>query len=103
MAQYTILYWQEIPSLVEVRQGRKRHKVLLSERFQELIDKVAMRKGLFGTDNYLGEWRRGKSLSRDGSPEEVVQQVAAEIESDYGAIEERAMKGAAEAWTKSDR
>ena len=102
MAQYTILYWQDIPSLVEVRQGRKRHKVQLSERFQELIDKVAMRKGLFGTDNYLEEWRRGEPLSRDGSPEEVVQQVAAEIESEYGAIEERAMKEAAEARAKSD-
>ena len=96
MARYTILYWQEIPSLVEVRQGRKRHKVQLSERFQELIDKVAMRKGLFGTDSYLEEWRRGETLSRDGAPEEVVQEVAAEIESEYEVIEEKAMQEAAE-------
>ena len=61
MAKYTVLYWQDIPSLVEVRQGRKRHKVQLSERFQELIDKVAMRKGFFGADNYLEQWRRGET------------------------------------------
>lgn len=96
MAKYTVLYWQDIPSLVEVRQGRKRHKIQLSERFQELIDKVAMRKGLFGTDNYLEEWRRGETQSRDGLPEEVVQAVAAEIEADYAAIEERAMSQAAD-------
>ena len=57
MAQYTVVYWQEIPSVVEAKQGRKRHKEQLSERFQELIDAVAMRKGLFGTDEYLEEWR----------------------------------------------
>ena len=95
MARYTIVYWQDIPSLVEVRQGRKRHKIQLSQRFQELIDKVAMRKGLFGTDTYLEEWRRGESQSRDGTPEEIVQAVAAEIESEYAVIEEKAMKEAA--------
>ena len=91
MAQYTILYWQDIPSLVEVRQGRQRHKGQLSERFQELIDKVAMRKGLFGTDSYLEEWRRGEIKMRDGAPEEVVQAVAAELESQYADIEVKAM------------
>lgn len=91
MARYTILYWQDIPSLVEVRQGRKRQKVQLSERFQELIDKMAMRKGLFGTDSYLEEWRRGETKTRDGSPEEVVQAVAAELESQYQDIEDKAM------------
>ena len=97
MARYTILYWQDIPSLVEVRQGRKRHKVQLSQRFQELIDKVAMRKGLFGTDSYLEEWRRGETQDRDGSPEEVVQSVATEVEAEYEAIEAKAMTEAAEA------
>ena len=91
MAQYTILYWQDIPSLVEVRQGRKRRKVQLSERFQELIDKVAMRKGLFGTDSYLEEWRRGEPNMRDGSPEEVVQAIATELESQYEDIENKVM------------
>ena len=91
MAKYTVLYWQDIPSLVEVRQGRKRHKVQLSERFQELIDKVAMRKGFFGADNYLEQWRRGETQSRDGSPEDVVRAVAAEIEANYESIEAQAM------------
>lgn len=101
MAQYTVLYWQDIPSLVEVRQGRKRHKVQLSQRFQELIDSVAMKKGLFGTDSYLEEWRRGEAQSRDGAPAEVVQAVASEIESEYEAIAEKAMRAVAEARAKS--
>ena len=102
MAKYTILYWQDIPSLVEVREGRKRHKVQLSERFQELIDKVAMRKGLFGTDSYLEEWRRGESVSREGGPQDVLQAVAAELEAEYESIEERVLAEASESRRTAD-
>ena len=97
MAQYTVLYWQDIPSLVEARVGRKRSKIQLSDRFQELIDAVAMRKGLFGTDEYLEAWRKGESSSRDGTPEEVASAVAAEIEARYEQIETTAMAQANEA------
>ena len=101
MAKYTIVYWQEIPSVVEGGKGRKRHKVELSQRFQELIDKVAMRKGLFGPDEYLEEWRRGEPTQRDGSPEDVAKAVAEELESRYEAIEEKALAQAAEARRES--
>ncbi len=97
MAKCTILYWQEIPSVVEAQEGRRRHKEQLSARFQELIDQVVMRKGLFGTDSYLEQWRRGPAVSREGTLEEVVRQVVAELEADYDTIERRAMAEAAEA------
>lgn len=96
MAKYTILYWQKIPSVVEASQGRKRHKELLSQRFQDLIDRVAMRKGLFGTDSYLEEWRRGEACQREGSPQEVAQGLVEGLEAEYEAIEEKAMAEAAE-------
>ncbi|HET6468542.1 MAG TPA: virulence factor [Geminicoccaceae bacterium] len=38
--------------------GRRRAKRGLSPRFQEAIDRAAMRAGLTGTDAYLEEWRR---------------------------------------------
>lgn len=91
MAEYTILYWQDIPSVVEAREGRERKKVQLSGRFQALIDKVAMRKGLVGTDAYIEQWRRGGWLARDGSPDEVAAAVAAEIEAEYEAIRAAAL------------
>jgi hypothetical protein len=59
MAELTVIYWRDIPAQVVVRgDGRALERVLLSDRFQEAIDEAALRAGLFGTDEYLGEWRR---------------------------------------------
>ena len=91
MADYTILYWQDIPSMVEAREGRTRKKIQLSDRFQLLIDAVAMRKGLVGTDAYIEQWRRGAKQSRAGTAEEVVEAVAAETEAQYDAIKAAAL------------
>ena len=91
MADYTILYWQDIPSMVEAREGRAKSKIQLSDRFQVLIDAVAMRKGLVGTDAYIEEWRHGERQSRDGSVEEVAAAVAAELEAQYETIKTAAM------------
>lgn len=86
MATYRILYWQDIPSVIEVKEGRRARKHQLSGRFQELIDQVAMRKQLFGTDAYLEQWRKGPQQDRDGSPEEVLRQVSEELESRFESI-----------------
>ena len=86
MAKVTILYWQEIPSVVEARGRSGRHKIELSARFQELIDLVAMKKKLAGTDEYLVQWRKGRPEERDGDAEAVARAVAEAIESRYEAI-----------------
>jgi len=91
MAQCTIVSWQEIPSMVEGREGRARHKVQLSDRFQELIDMIAMRRGLSDSDAYMNEWRR-ESQAREGSPEEAAAALAAEIEARYDAIRAEAIR-----------
>ncbi len=59
MAEYSIVYWRDIPAQVIVRAGRQSAKRQLADRFQQAIDRAAMRAGLTGTDAYLGEWRRG--------------------------------------------
>ena len=86
MAKVTILCWQEIPSVVEARDRSGRHKIELSQRFQELIDLVAMKKKLAGTDEYLIQWNKGDPLEREGEPEAVARAVAEEIEARYDAI-----------------
>lgn len=86
MARFRILYWQQIPSVVEVRDDQVVCKEELSPRFQELIDRVAMRKKLIGTDEYLEGWHRGRPEQRDGNAEEVAKAVVAEIEADYETI-----------------
>ncbi len=83
MAQYQITYWREFPAMVTAREGRRRVKVELPPRFQTAIDEAAMRLGLIGSDEYLQLWRRSEWMTREGSPEEVAQAVAAELEATY--------------------
>jgi hypothetical protein len=56
VANYRIVYWQDIPSFVQATEGSEKVKLELSERFQVLIDAVAMRLGLAGDDEYLDQW-----------------------------------------------
>lgn len=92
MAKWTILCWQEIPSVVEAKDDAGTHKVQLSERFQELIDMIAMRRKLAGTDAYLMEWDKQPSQERDGSAQEVAEAVAAEIEARYEDIKAESIR-----------
>lgn len=94
-----IVYWQQIPSLVEVRKGRKvAHKEMLSERFQALIDTVAMKTGLEGTDAYLEQWRKEPfevEVSESDDAQSLAIRVAQGIEDDFRAIRDKAMADAA--------
>ena len=91
MAQVVLISWQEIPSMVEAKSGRKRHKVQLSEPFQELIDLIAMKRGLDGSDDYLLHWKRSSIPEREGSPEDVAKAVAQEIEDTYATVRAEAL------------
>lgn len=91
MATYQILYWQEIPSLVEARQGQDVEKEQLSQRFQKLIDLVAMKKQMAGSDAYLEQWNKGPRQKREGSAGEVVKAVSEEIEASFETIRSEAI------------
>ena len=58
MVKKVLVFWRDIPSQVILQRGRRREKVLLSSRFQEAIDRAAMRAGKGGSAAYLAEWRR---------------------------------------------
>lgn len=91
VASYRVLYWYEIPSVVEATDDQgNRQKEQLSSRFQELIDHIAMRKKLVGTDAYLEGWRRGRPKQRDGVASEVAKTVASELEAAYEDIAQTA-------------
>ena len=53
-----LMRWRDIPSQIIVRQGRKRAKVVLSARFQNAIDRAAMRAKKRSADAYINEWAR---------------------------------------------
>ncbi len=61
MVKKVLIYWRDIPAQVIVQRGRKREKAQLSSRFQEAIDRAAMRAGKGSSDAYLSEWRRESS------------------------------------------
>ena len=67
----------------------------LSERFQMLIDSVAMQHGLHGSDEYLDSWARGEPLERPGTAREVADAVAAELEARFPDFVARAFTIAA--------
>lgn len=60
MAEVTIVYWRDIPAQVIVGKGRRGAKVQLPERFEQAIDRAAMKTGADGTDDYLAEWRKAQ-------------------------------------------
>lgn len=86
MAKYTILYWQDLPSMVEATDEGDTHKIQLSQRFQALIDHVAMESGLMGSDAYLDAWNKTDVKERDGSAEEVAKLVVEEVEAQFDDI-----------------
>lgn len=81
MTEYQITQWHEIPSMVTARNGDDVAKVQLPSRFQEAIDEAAMRMGEVDADAYLAGWMKTPWIEGDGSPTDVAQRVAAELES----------------------
>jgi hypothetical protein len=58
MASLTIISWRDIPAQVVGKRGRDTAKAQLSTRFQEAIDRAAMRAGKGRSDAYLADWKR---------------------------------------------
>jgi hypothetical protein len=93
MATYQVTYWQEIPSQVDAREGAgKAHKLLLSQRFQELIDIAATKRNLDSSDDYIAQWSKGPKEQREGSPEQVARAVADEFEARFAEIRAKALE-----------
>ena len=60
MASLTIISWRDIPAQVVVKRGRETAKMPLSARFQEAVDRAAMRAGKGTSDAYLADWKRSE-------------------------------------------
>ena len=56
MARWEILAWREIPAIVEVHDDAGQVTLPLSEKFQSLIDSVAMQLGMQDEAAYLEQW-----------------------------------------------
>jgi len=86
MARYRIVHWREIPSVVEALDGERVVRLLLSQRFQDLIDAVAMRSGASDSEAYLDGWGQTAETEHPGGVDEVAGQVAAKLEAEFPDI-----------------
>lgn len=85
MARYRILAWRDIPAQVQATDetGAKVNRKLPAWFGQE-IDRVAMRDGLDGTDDYLELFAWSDEVERDGAAEAVADAVLADLLAAWG-------------------
>ena len=83
MPEVTIVYWRDIPAQVIAGTGRKAVKKPLPERFEQAIDRCAMKIGAKDSDAYLAEWSKVVIGSRDGTDAEAAEAELARVLCDY--------------------
>ena len=83
MHDVTIVYWRDIPAQVIVGKGRRGVKRPLPERFEQAIDRCAMKIGADDSDAYLAEWRKAAPVATDGDATEIAEAEVARIDSEF--------------------
>ena len=83
MAEVTIVYWRDIPAQVIVGKGRRGAKKPLPERFEQAIDRAAMKIGADDSDAYLAEWRKADPYTVEGEADAVADAEVARIDAEF--------------------
>ena len=84
MPQVVTVYWRDIPAQVIVGKGRRAAKKPLAERFEQAIDRCAMKIGAKDADAYLAEWRKAEPVNVDGDDDQTVADAeVARLEAEY--------------------
>jgi hypothetical protein len=91
MPEVTIVCWRDIPAQVIVGRGRSGAKAKLPERFEQAIDRCAMKVGARDSDAYLAEWRKAPPYEVPGDPAGVAAAEAARIDAEYDNARLRAL------------
>ncbi len=92
MPEVTVVYWRDIPAQVIVGKGRRGAKRQLAERFEQAIDRAAMKVNAKDTDAYLAEWRKAAPYTVEGGdPQAVAEAVATRLEAEYDRDRIRAL------------
>jgi hypothetical protein len=78
----SIISWRDIPAPVVVTRGRESAKVQLSARFQQAVDRAAMRAGRGSSDAYLADWQRS-------APRQCGDDLQAEAAAEAARLEQR--------------
>jgi hypothetical protein len=84
VTRYRVLGWRDIPAQIKAeQQGMPAASVQLDQWFTDHIDRLAMRDGLYGSDDYLARWDWSEYRERQGTPAEVARAVADELEAQW--------------------
>ena len=83
MAKLIVISWRDIPAQVVVKRGRETGKVQLSQRFQEAVDRAAMRAGKSSSSDYLADWVRSEPRNCSDDMQAEADAEAARIEARY--------------------
>jgi hypothetical protein len=83
MANVVVVYWRDIPAQVIVGKGRRGQKRILPERFEQAIDRAAMKIGAADADAYLAEWRKADPYSVEGEDAAVADAEVARLDAEY--------------------
>ncbi len=83
MPDVTIVFWRDIPAQVIVGKGRRGAKRVLEERFEQAIDRAAMKVNAKDADAYLAEWRKADPYPLDGEQGEIAEAEAQRLEAEY--------------------
>lgn len=83
MPDVTIVYWRDIPAQVIVGRGRSGAKAALPERFEQAIDRCAMKIGARDSDAYMAEWRKAAPYPVEGDAQQVANAEAARLDAAY--------------------
>ncbi len=83
MAKLIVISWRDVPAQVLVKAGRETAKVQLSHRFQEAVDRAAMRAGKASSGDYLADWKRSEPRACGDDLQAEANAEAARIEAAY--------------------
>ena len=83
MADVTIVYWRDMPAQVIVGRGRRGTKMPLPERFEQAIDRAAMKSGAAESDDYMAGFRKADPIPVAGTDQEAAEATVAKIDTDY--------------------
>ncbi len=83
MANITHVFWRDIPAQVIIGKGRTGAKAPLPERFEQAIDRAAMKVGAKDDDAYLAGFRRVVVGEAQGDLKDAAAAEAAALDAAY--------------------
>jgi hypothetical protein len=82
-AEVVTIYWRDIPAQVNGQDGRDRHQVLLSSKFQRAVDRAKRKAGIYTAEEDIAQWRRVSEPCAAGEHVGAAEARAAELEAGY--------------------